>query len=317
MSTEIKTEEKKEGGGSKGILILLLLIILGLGGMCFYLFSELDKAEIKTTEVSKVTEEKTDEIDDLLTQLDEKEAEYSRIIVEKEALGYDVSDLEQERAALLEDISTWKAKAAKYKREGRKNEKLAKTLKLKNAQYTLELQEKDQMITFLRSENDSLNTTSQELDQQRHVQGNIIEAQNEKIKLGSVLKAEGIKITIRTDKQKTVEKQPFRAKKIEALVLQFNIAENNIAAYNKKEIAMRLVGPDGSVLFDLANGGGPLKTSENETVYYTLKQNLLFDNTNQIMTFPYFKGSEWEIGSYQIQIYADGNVVGNTTFELK
>lgn len=314
MSTEIKKEEVKKDGGSKGILILLLLVILGLGGVCFYLFSELNKAEVKTVEVQKVAEEKTDEIDGLLSQLDEKEAEYDRLILEKEALGYDVSDLEQEREALLEDIKTWKSKA---RLAGRDSKKLKKQLELKNAQYTLELAEKDQVISFLKTENDSLVTTSQELTQQRHVQGDIIQAQNEKIKIGSVLRAENLKVTMRTTKQKVVENQPFKSKKMEAVVLQFNIAENNIAAFNKKEIAMRLVGPDGAVLFDLANGGGNIKTSENETIYYTLKQNLLFDNTKQVMTFPYFKGSEWEEGTYEIQVYADGHAVGNTSFEVK
>jgi hypothetical protein len=313
MTTETKKEGTKKNGG-KGTLIALSIIILGLGGLSFYLFSELGKAEGKTAVSERVTEEKTDEIDGLLGQLDEKEEEYNRIILEKEALGYDVSDLQQEREALLEDIKTWKSKA---RLAGRDRNKLKKQLELKNAQYTLELAEKDQRISFLKSENDSLNVTSQELSQRGHVQGSIIEAQNEKIKIGSVLRAENIKVTMRTTKQKIVESQPFKAKKMEAIVLHFNIAENNIAPFNKKEIAMRLVGPDGAVLFDLANGGGNIKTSQNETIYYTLKQNLLFDNTSQVMTFPYFKGSEWEVGAYQVQVYADGHMVGDTSFEVK
>ena len=312
MSTEIKKEENN--GSNKGILIFLLLIIFGLGGICFYLFSQLDQAETKSAQTSLVNEQKDDEIDGLLSQLDEKEAEYTRIIQEKEALGYDVSDLEQEREALLDDIKTWKSKA---RTAGRDSKKLKKQLKLKNAQYTLELAEKDRQIDFLKGENDSLNITAQELNQQKHIQASIIEAQNEKIKFGSVLKAENIKITMKTKKQKTIEKQPFKASKMETVILHFNISENNVAAYNKKEIAMRLVGPDGAVLYDLSSGGGSLKTSDDETVFYTLKQNLLFDNTNQLMTFPYFKGTEWEVGSYGIQIYADGYVVGKTSFEVK
>lgn len=312
MSTEIKQEEKQ--GTNKGLLIFLLLLVLTLGGICFYLFSELGKSKNLAIEASQVNEQKDDEIDGLLYQLDEKEAEYNRIIEEKKQLGYDVSDLEQEREALLEDIKTWKAKA---KSSNRDVKQLKKKLELKNAQYTVELAEKDQEISLLRTANDSLNTTSQELNQQKQVQASIIEAQNEKIKLGSILKAENLKITMKDAKQKATEKQPFKGKKMETVILNFNIAENNVASYNKKEISMRLVGPDGAVLYDLASGGGSLKTANDETIFYTLKQNLLFDNTKQAMTFPYYKGNEWTAGSYEIQIYGDGYLIGKTKFDVK
>ena len=314
MSTEIKQEEAKKGNSKTIVILLLCVAILGLGGVCFYLSSQLAAAETQKLENNQLNDQKNDEVDGLLSQLHEKEAEYTRIIQEKEALGYDVSDLEQEREALLEDIKTWKSKA---RAAGRDTKKLKKQLKLKNAQYTLELAEKDRHIDFLRGENDSLNTTTQELNQQKHVQASIIEAQNAKIKMGSVLNTENIKITMKTTKQKTIEKQPFKGTKMETVILHFNIANNNVAAYNKKEIAMRLVGPDEAVLYDLSSGGGSIKTSENETVFYTLKQNLLFDNTNQMMTFPYFKATEWTEGLYSIQIYADGHMVGKTSFQVK
>jgi uncharacterized protein (UPF0335 family) len=312
MSTAIKQEEKK--GSNKGLLIILLVVIVALGGLCAYFYSQLGEVETIAEETSLVNEQKDIEIDGLLSQLDEQESEYTRIIQEKEALGYDVSDLEQERESLLEDIKTWKAKA---RAAGRDTKKLKKQLKLKNAQYTLELAEKDRQVDFLKSQNDSLNTTTQELHQQKHVQASIIEAQNAKIKFGSVLKAENVKITVKSKKQKTIEKQPFKATKMETVILHFNIAENNVAAYNKKEVAMRLVGPDGAVLYDLSSGGGSLKTSDNETVFYTLKQNLLFDNTSQEMTFPYFRETEWLAGSYGIQIYADGHFIGKSSFDVK
>ena len=306
------TTEKQ--GNNKIILIVFSLITLGLGGFCFSLSSQLSDAKTLTELNNQENEQKNDEIDGLLSQLGEKEAEYTRIIQEKEALGYDVSDLEQEREGLLEDIRTWKSKA---KAAGRDSKKLKKQLEFKNAQYTLELAEKDRQVLFLKGENDSLNTTSQELNQQRHLQARLIQAQNAKIKMGSILKGENFKISMKNKKQKTNEKQPFKGSKMEAIVLHFNIADNNIAAYNKKEIAMRLVGPDDAVLYDLSSGGGSLKTNENETVFYTLKQNLLFDNTNQVMTFPYFKQTEWAEGTYSIQIYADGHIVGKTSFDVK
>ena len=288
------TTEKQ--GNNKIILIVFSLITLGLGGFCFSLSSQLSDAKTLTELNNQENEQKNDEIDGLLSQLGEKEAEYTRIIQEKE------------------DIRTWKSKA---KAAGRDSKKLKKQLEFKNAQYTLELAEKDRQVLFLKGENDSLNTTSQELNQQRHLQARLIQAQNAKIKMGSILKGENFKISMKNKKQKTTEKQPFKGSKMEAIVLHFNIADNNIAAYNKKEIAMRLVGPDDAVLYDLSSGGGSLKTNENETVFYTLKQNLLFDNTNQVMTFPYFKQTEWAEGTYSIQIYADGHIVGKTSFDVK
>ncbi len=308
----MSTASKK--GNNKGLLIFLSVALLGLAGVCVYLFSELSASQEKTIEVVKVAEKKQDDIGGLLAQLDEKEAEYTRIIQEKEALGYDVTDLEQERQALLEDIKTWKVKA---KQAGRDTKKLRKQLQIKNAQYTLELAEKDHMISFLKTENDSLNTTTKALSEHKHVQASIIQAQNDKIQMGSVLRAEHVNVSMKTTRDKTTMKQPFRGSKIGSVALHFNIAKNEIASFNKKKIAMRLVGPDGAVLYDLASGGGSLRTNNNEMVYYTLKQNLLFDNTNQTLTFPYAQDKEWAEGEYRIYIYADGHTIGKSGFKVK
>ena len=80
---------------------------------------------------------------------------------------------------------------------------------------------------------------------------------------------------------------------------------------------MRLVGPDETVLYDLASGGGSMKTAANETIFYTMKQSLLFDNSKQKLVFPYQKQGTWESGLYSVQIYGDGYLIGKTSFEVK
>jgi cell division protein ZapB len=51
--------------------------------------------------------------------------------------------------------------------------------------------------------------------------------------------------------------------------------------------------------------------------FYTAKQQILFDNTRQKLIFDYDKGSEWQPGTYQLQIFTDDYLMGDKTFVVK
>jgi cell division protein ZapB len=51
--------------------------------------------------------------------------------------------------------------------------------------------------------------------------------------------------------------------------------------------------------------------------FYTAAQEILFDNTGQKLIFTYDKGSEYTAGTYQVEIFTDGYLMGTTQFEVK
>jgi hypothetical protein len=79
---------------------------------------------------------------------------------------------------------------------------------------------------------------------------------------------------------------------------------------------MRLIEPDGSALYNLSTGSGTFMLNGEET-FYTAKRDIVFDNTQQAVSFVYSKGAEYKRGLHTIEIYADGHQIGKTTFTLK
>jgi cell division protein ZapB len=98
--------------------------------------------------------------------------------------------------------------------------------------------------------------------------------------------------------------------------VKFNIAKNDVAPVSGKEILMRIIDDNENVLFDVARGSGTFTLDGKET-FYTAKQEILFDNTQQEVSFLYDKGSEYLPGRYVMEIYTDGYKMGSKSFRVK
>jgi cell division protein ZapB len=51
--------------------------------------------------------------------------------------------------------------------------------------------------------------------------------------------------------------------------------------------------------------------------FYTAAQEILFDNTRQKLSFLYDKGSDYDGGTYSLEIYTDNYLIGNGQFVVK
>jgi cell division protein ZapB len=56
---------------------------------------------------------------------------------------------------------------------------------------------------------------------------------------------------------------------------------------------------------------------EGKEMFYTAKQEILFDNTQQMLSFLYDRGQEYEEGIYKVELYADDYLIGTGTFTIK
>ena len=70
------------------------------------------------------------------------------------------------------------------------------------------------------------------------------------------------------------------------------------------------------VIFDVAKGSGTFLLGGKEE-FYTLAQELLFDNSKQKLSFLYDKGSDYASGNYTVDIYTDGYLMGSMQFAVK
>jgi cell division protein ZapB len=249
------------------------------------------------------------------SQLDSIGTEMDQKILQIEQLGGNVEDLtairdslEQEKKSLMD--------------AGIRSNKQIKDLKNRVEGYRELLVMKDAEIVELKKVNEELVVENTELKTERNVLNeNLREAEKtkeeltEKVQIASRLEAENISVAALNNNGKAREDE-FRARQINKLKVKFNIAKNDVAPVSGKEILMRIIDDNENVLFDVARGSGTFDLEGKET-FYTAKQEVLFDNTQQEVSFMYDKGSEYLPGRYVMEIYTDGYLMGSKSFRVK
>lgn len=249
------------------------------------------------------------------SQLDSIGKEMDSKIIQIEELGGNIEELtivrdslEREKQGLLEART--------------RSDKQIRDLRNRVEGYRELLVMKDVEIGELKKLNQELVVENTELKTERNVLNqNLREAQKtqealtEKVQIASRLEAENISIAAMGSNGRLREDE-FRARQIEKLQVKFNIAKNDVAPVSGKEILMRIIDDNENVLFDVARGSGTFVLEGKET-FYTAKQDILFDNTQQEVSFLYDKGSEYLPGRYVMEIYTDGYLMGSKSFRVK
>lgn len=302
-------EQKNNHKKRRTVIIAIIALLLIFNGVVYYLDYQ-EKQELEAEINSKNTEllQTYDQLNKISNELDEK-------IREIEQLGGDVAELQQAKAEL-------EAERDQLTRSASIAQRRYSEIREKVQGYETLLKQKDQELTRLRSlsdslyaENTTLKTTQNQLSDSLNQLARNRQELNEKVAIASRLKAENITVAAVNKRGKEREGE-FRDRHIEQLKIQFNLADNPVAPIESKDILMRVIDPNGNVLFDVATGSGTMML-DNREEFFTAKQEILFDNTRQQLTFLYDKESDYEDGIYNVELYADGYLIGNETFKVK
>lgn len=163
--------------------------------------------------------------------------------------------------------------------------------------------------TTLKVEKNELNQTVQQLEENKRELA-------DKVAVASRLEIEGMEVIAINDKGKERKGGEYRNRHINQLKIQFTVVENEIAPIEGKDLLLRVIAPDGNVLFDVTRGSGSF-TYENRELFYTATQEILYDRNSQEVTFLYDKGSDYAIGQHKVEVYTDDYLMGNGSFMVK
>lgn len=288
------------------VIIAFMAIVIIIQGIKIYLDTK-EKQEVRTQLIT--TEE---ELATTMQRLTEISSELDQKIAQVEKLGGDISDLEQAKGEIEEEL----------RRNKRATGKEIKALRDRVEGYELLLKNKDEEIVKLQSVNKELLTENRSLKTQKNQLGDSINRLSQskqelatKVAIASQLKAENIRVAAINDRGRE-RSSPFRSKQVGQLKIEFNLAENSVAPIEGKKIMIRIIDDNGQVLFDVARGSGTFMINGKEE-FYTAAQEVLFDNTRQKLTFFYDKGSDYAPGTYTLEIYTDDYLMGRTEFVVK
>ena len=288
------------------------LIFVGLGILLVLLaakiyFDHREKVELQEYYQSELTlaEEKLNvisgELDRTIFQIDSLGGDIEELLVAK-------SQVEDERNQLQ---ATRQANRQLIGRLRRKTEGYEELLKEKDK----EIERLAELNVALLTENTGLKTDKRDLNRSIVVLNEEKTELETKVNIAAELEAENFGI-FSVSKSGKERDGVLRKKQINNLKVVFNIVDNELAQLKAREIMIRITDQNDQVLFDVATGSGSFILDGKET-FYTASQDILFDNSSQQLTFLYDKGTPYESGTYNMEVFTEGYLMGAASFTIK
>ncbi len=148
----------------------------------------------------------------------------------------------------------------------------------------------------------------------------ILEVRNqelaEKVNVAAALRAEGVNVYAISTRGKESGAQNQKAKKLEKIRVIFHLQENSLATKEIKTIYLRIIEPTGVTLSDYSIGSGTFPFRGKDLVY-TAKQRIFYENNHQSVEFIYSRPNSYREGRHEIELYAEGFLIGLGSFEVR
>ena len=304
-SSELENDPPKTYKSRIPIFVAIAIILVGIIMFFFWQNRQLKSEQMR----------KEQEISDTYLKLDSVSNELDQRILTIQELGGDIDTL----VALKEQLENDK-KSLLIRGENQKNQ--IKKLNNRVSGYRELLVLKDQEIEQLREVNGQLseeNTTLKVENNQLNVSIQKLQENTEeldrKVAVAARLEIDDLKVFAVNANGKEREGK-FRNRHINKLKIQFTVLDNQIAPIEGKELLLRVVAPDGNVLFDVTRGSGSF-TFEGRELFFTAKKEILYEKNSQLVAYLYDKGSDYASGQHKIEVYTDGYLMGTKSFMVK
>lgn len=323
---ESENTKVKESGLKRRVLLLTILVCLLVSWIL------IDKLVFN---VGKSQPSQDEFVENAQDKLDSVSEQLNLRLIQIKKLGGKVNELETAQAQIvgdqahLEDIdpAEFQKKISFYVHLlGLKDAEIKKltkenvTLTKRNDSLSREAQNlKVGLVTIQKALKDSSKTfglKARELSERSRV----LEIKNkelaEKVSAAAALRAEGVNVYAISSrgKESTVNNQ--KAKKVDKIRVMFHLQENTLANKEIKTIFLRIIEPTGTTISDYNLGSGSFDFKGRELAF-TSRQRIFYENNHQSVEFIYTRPNGFKNGKHEIELYAEGYLIGLGTFEVR
>ncbi len=287
-------EENKKSSNNKVLLIALSILLLALIGYTFY----------NNNDHKEAVQFLQDEKEQIIGNLTAMEDKYDIAIAQNTSLS-DSLTFEKEKIVALRD-SVMKMSKINSKTLRRYRNQLA-NLKSTNERLLIEVDSLRLTNNLLTEEKDSINN---QLVLQTSYNDTLV-AQNidlaKKVEIGGIINVENVKITAMKMRTNGKYTDTNKAQKTDAIKIDFRLIENEIASPGDKDTYIVLKDPSGKVI----NAKGTFTLKDGTEAKYTDHTIVNYENSDlDVVMLVERKGDKYEKGSYPIEVYIDGKLVG-------
>lgn len=290
-------ENQKSNSSLKAIIVILAILLVG---SLAYMYKMSTDSE--TTEKTLMSEK-----DKLIEDLEATKASYDAAIADNSALK---GDLEAERAkieGLLAEVKKSKGDAASLARY--KNDYFK--LKREHDALLAENQTLKEQNTVLTSQRDSTMTV---LGEAKRYNDTLV-GQNEKLSktVEKAAKLQILNLRIQPFKERSSGKlvATEKAKRVDVLKVNFTIAANEVAQAGNKMYYVQIIDPLNNVIGEKAT-----EVFGDYTLTYSFITNAVYENKTMDINET-VSGKDFAKGLYSVNVFDKGQLVANTTFNLK
>lgn len=293
-------ENQKSNNGLKAVILVLILALLGSLYYNFKLSNETNKLE---ADVKNVSTEK----ENILKDLEELKNSYDAALAENTTMSDELIAEREKVVQLMEEVKRTKGDVSSLS-------------KYKQMYFTLESKNKTLMqeVEALKAQNQELTTdldsTKVVLEESKNY-NKVLVGQNEElsktVEKGSKLSVLNLQTAAYKQRSSGKEIETDKASRTDLLKVSFTIAENNIAKSGDKTYYVQVIDSKNNVLGDKVTtsfGDKSLTYSFLTTVQYENKTVKVTEN---------LKGSNFEKGTYFVNIFDKGELVSKSSFTLK
>ena len=287
---------------NKSLIITIVVLAVIVAGVSFFAIHQMQQ----NTEMTQLYEiekmEMENEYSTFATQYDELQ-----IQINNDSLREKLESEKLKTQRLLEELRQVKTSNAA---EIMRLKKELKTVRAVLRTYVIQIDSLNKINAALQEENKEVKSKYSAATRQISSLAKEKESLNEKVTLASQLDATNI-VTEPLNKR---NREAKRAKDVKKLAISFTIVKNITAKTGNKTIYVRIAKPDNEVL---SKSDSNTFAYEDRNISYSIKKMIEYTGEEKSVTVYWDVEEFMPSGTYNVYIFADGNMIGQNSFNLK
>lgn len=282
-----------------------LMLILGIA--LYLIISQQNEMNNFKTQVAIEEERRALEAEYANLAFEYDQFEGSKMYINNDTLIKQLENEKMKVQRLLEELRTTKASNAQRIEELKKE---LSTLRSVMKGYLIQIDSLNTLNQKLEKENKIVNSKYQEAAKAATLLQKDKEELTHQVTLASKLDAVAISVKALNNKGKETSK----IKKIEDIKISFLIAKNVTAQPGERYVYARIIKPDSDVLIKNKDN---LFAYEDSQINFSIKRLITYDSEETPVEM-FWKVEEFlDPGTYKVEIFADGNMIGKKSFTLE
>ncbi len=289
---------------NKKIIIPLVIVIIALIGGVAFLYINLNKQKEEIKEMEQLAALDKKEMENEYQQFANQYSEM-KTQINNDSIVAQLTQEQEKTQRLLEELRQTKSTNA---REIARLKKELATVRAILRSYVIEIDSLNRLNQNLTEENTRIKGQYAEANRQIEGLNSEKASLSEKVAIAAQLDATGINMTALNKKGKSTNK----LKKAKSFQVSFTLARNVTAASGMKTIYIRVTTPTGALL-----GNAGTFNYENRTLPCSMKRSIEYNGKETPITLFCNIDQALQGGTFNVSIFADGNMIGSKSFSFE